>query len=283
MVNSIRPLAKIETIGKVSFPLKKPGPTSPPRPVRGAVIAFEGSDEEALERIMQHIRADLSKYEEHKVRTWASPQLEIFDEGKVAQLGDILQLMTHWHGISSEVIKYITREPEDGAISPISPKTVHIQTADYRISPSKSGEGIQEGDAAAARGTKRTAAAAGLDRRPAIPVAFLPNYQVTTTDRLASEIPIADAYSPMDHWRWVAALWRGTVGPDVIVSVRGPADGPQSPRDQARPPVDVRLSDARTVFVRCERAGEVSDAVLRRVTFEVGDWLRGMKEREDRA
>jgi HMG box factor len=32
-------------------------------------------------------------------------------------------------------------------------------------------------------------------------------------------VPIADAYAPVDHWQWMATLWRGIVGADLVVYV----------------------------------------------------------------
>ena len=47
--------------------------------------------------------------------------------------------------------------------------------------------------------------------------------------------------------------------------------------------VEVRLEDARAVVVRGEREGGVGEGGLRRVGFEIGEWVRGWEEREERA
>lgn len=44
--------------------------------------------------------------------------------------------------------------------------------------------------------------------------------------------------------------------------------------------VEVRLEDARAVIVRGEREGGVGEGGLRRVGFEIGEWVRGWEERE---
>ena len=50
------------------------------------------------------------------------------------------------------------------------------------------------------------------------------------------------------------------------------------------PLVDVRLQDARAVFLRGEAGGAVSETGLRRMGFEVSEWLRDIEGRErDRA
>lgn len=45
--------------------------------------------------------------------------------------------------------------------------------------------------------------------------------------------------------------------------------------------VEVRLEDARAVVVRGEREGGVGEGGLRRVGFEIGEWVRGWEEREE--
>lgn len=47
--------------------------------------------------------------------------------------------------------------------------------------------------------------------------------------------------------------------------------------------VEVRLEDARAVIVRGERDGGVAEGGLRRVGFEIGEWVRGWEEKEERA
>ncbi|RMZ90600.1 hypothetical protein DV736_g2166, partial [Chaetothyriales sp. CBS 134916] len=113
----------------------------------------------------------------------------------------------------------------------------------------------------------------------AIPIALVPHYQLSTTNYCAIHTTISDAYSPGSHWQWVAALWRGTIGPDVTVAVRpvgirgssdeeissgfGVVDGPLSNGDERMtaaaakekpasygPGVEVRLLDYRAVIVR---------------------------------
>lgn len=43
--------------------------------------------------------------------------------------------------------------------------------------------------------------------------------------------------------------------------------------------VDVRLEDARAVVVRGAEGGGVPEGGLRRVGFEIGEWVRGWEER----
>ncbi|KAH6613355.1 hypothetical protein F5144DRAFT_607270 [Chaetomium tenue] len=55
---------------------------------------------------------------------------------------------------------------------------------------------------------------------PRFPIAFLPSgFSLTLADRFACTVPIADAYAPVDHWQWMATLWRGVVGADLVIYV----------------------------------------------------------------
>lgn len=63
----------------------------------------------------------------------------------------------------------------------------------------------------------------GLVSETPIPIALVPHYQLTTVDSAAITLPINDSYSPLAHWQWLATLWRGCVGPDVSIVIKGPA------------------------------------------------------------
>ena len=62
-------------------------------------------------------------------------------------------------------------------------------------------------------------------------------------------------------------------------------DGPRAGHEKGRNGggVEVRLEEARAVIVRGERDGGVAEGGLRRVGFEIGEWVRGWEEREERA
>lgn len=78
-------------------------------------------------------------------------------------------------------------------------------------------------------------------------------------------------------------MWRGIVGPDVTVAVeqegsvehKGQQAKGKGNAGAAAGDVDVRLEDSRAVVVRVERGGKVGEGALRRVGFEIGEWVRG--------
>lgn len=83
----------------------------------------------------------------------------------------------------------------------------------------------------------------------------------------------------------MATLWRGVVGPDVTVYIKdrnGEVDGHEDAagaRLGGGTGVEVRLADARAIVVRKMGWGKgrgLGEAALRRVGFEIGEWVRGM-------
>ncbi|KAF2228269.1 hypothetical protein BDZ85DRAFT_255691 [Elsinoe ampelina] len=104
----------------------------------------------------------------------------------------------------------------------------------------------------------------------------LRGYVLTATNLFAARIPLTGNYDPKGHWEWTACLWRGIVAPDVIIYVKD-VDGKEG--------VDLGgcevLDDGRLIVVRrcrgeTEKTGVegVQAGALRRLGFEVGEWLR---------
>ncbi|KAI7457244.1 hypothetical protein KC351_g18760 [Hortaea werneckii] len=144
------------------------------------------------------------------------------------------------------------------------------------------------------------------------PVILLPNFSLHTSTAFALRIPI-DAnsqYSAPDHWQWAATQWRGVVGPDLTIYVRDSSSGGSNTGAMggetggtaggSRGRVvggngGVEMGEEGNLFVvrrtvgggvgaGGKRSGEVEGSVLRRLAFEVGEWVRafgGSGEGED--
>ncbi|KIW73722.1 hypothetical protein PV04_01817 [Phialophora macrospora] len=69
----------------------------------------------------------------------------------------------------------------------------------------------------------------------AIPVAIVPHFQLTTVDASSISMPINDSFSPPAHWQWFATMWRGSVGPDITVVIRGVDEEPAEGSDVNKP------------------------------------------------
>jgi len=138
--------------------------------------------------------------------------------------------------------------------------------------------------------TAATPRATAKAQAPPIPVALVPHYQLTTVDASSVSLPITDSYSPLAHWQWLATLWRGCVGPDVTIVIKGTE--PDHAIDRTSPHgVEVRLLDYQAVVVRTtvmtvQHLGiggdgsstaddvETWEKAKRRVGFEVEEFLR---------
>lgn len=99
----------------------------------------------------------------------------------------------------------------------------------------------------------------------------------------------------------MASTWRGVVGPDITIVVRSEAPPETAVAAQAadnavapavgvpptdlrkRPEVEIHLNESCAVLLRHERGQKISESALRRVGFEVEEWLRGREERAQSA
>ena len=279
MVMSIPSLNKIRVLAKCSPPLATPGPASPPHKVRGSLIAVEGVDDAALQTVVSHLTEVLERDKEYKVRAFTRPGSDSL--GVRLSINEWLEHIRSYHAESIDIIKYMTTYPASSG-SPVRSAPNEQKTSE----PRPGSEAMDLDKSSADKGTL------GEKKLP-IPIAIFPRYQLTLTDAAASKVPISDEYSPTDHWQWIATLWRGIIGPDVTIVVRsqaqeqGNSTSPKDTRDNgngetrggAVPPVEVKLIEARTVLLRGEGGGKVSESGLRRVGFEVGEWLRGLAEK----
>lgn len=265
MVMTIPYLNKIKVLTKISPPLSPPGPGSPAQEIRGAVVAVEGSDSELLKEIGSFINEYLSKDSSFAVRVWgtttspvaptpitahpiememveASTPIVVSKPAEVTEETDsfveYLSIISQWHKKSEEISKYITTTPSPSALE------LEVNTG-QDISP----------------------------RPKVLPVALVPSgFSLTTSDTFALRIPINDSYAPVDHWQWMATLWRGIVGPDLTIFVtRVGAD-----EMNRLGGVEIRL-DCGAIIVRIPETGKMDEKTARRLGFEVVEIVRNIE------
>ncbi|KAI4182096.1 MAG: hypothetical protein LQ348_004901 [Seirophora lacunosa] len=280
MVMSIPALNKIRMLSKISPPLANPGPASPAFETRGLVIAIDGQEAAAVEQITAYLNTVLTRT--YAVKLFQSPLAAEEPNEKITteetetgitSLGRCHLNMTKYLTLSAQLKSFITSHPKAStstASSPaISPKSIPVKTTSSELgTPSPT-----------------LAEPASLTSAPgasAVPVALVPAYQLTQTDASACRVPIDDNYAPTDHWQWMASMWRGIVGPDVTLAVKAVEEGGLEPKSQGKGKsggggagdVDVRLEDSRAVLVKVEKGGKVAEGALRRVAFEIEEWVR---------
>ncbi|KAF7870494.1 hypothetical protein EAF04_004238 [Stromatinia cepivora] len=251
MVMTIPYMNKLTVLSKISPPLATPGPTSPAQDIRGAVIAVEGVEKGLIKEVGDFIRGHLEKDASCVVRTWITESSATRDLREIAADGDMdtemrdvsaakdsrreqarekgtekvpernehrhemmmdmkdfkhkdessdpfvdyLSTISQWHRNSSQITKFITTIP------PSSPRRETSTTS----STPRSSEASQSSTP-----HKKT------------PIALIPHgYSLTLSDSYSLRLPINDSYAPVDHWQWMATLWRGIIGADLTVFVKG--------------------------------------------------------------
>jgi hypothetical protein len=251
MVMSVPFPIKIKVLGRITPPFKQPGPTSPAIQIRGAVIAIEGDDITAVYQLARWLRDDLAKAQELHPRLEEPPRVP---EGESqVSFQDYLDLIKEWHVKSESMKEFIT--------TPVDPAESKEDKDDKDDKEKKKRKETGESNSAS-KGK-------GSGHSEKIPVAILPTYQLHASNVFTSRIPIQDAYSPTDHWQWMATLWRGTIGPDLTIYIHTP-----EPKEQAQSGklVDVNY-EVRCLTVRREKGADFEPAALRRVGFEVSEWV----------
>jgi len=118
-----------------------------------------------------------------------------------------------------------------------------------------------------------TEAGASSPKPRVLPIALVPNgFSLTTSDTFALRIPINDSYAPVDHWQWMATLWRGIVGADLTIYVSSVGKEEMS----KLPGVEIK-ADCATIVVRIPEGGKMDEKTARRLGFEVVEFVRNVE------
>jgi hypothetical protein len=267
MVLSVPYQARIKLLGRICAPLKEPGPASPAAQTRGAIIAIEGDDLQAVQDLAQWLNDFLSKDEDYSSRI-AEPPKTPGDSKKEVTFEEYLSLISEWHSKSKEMTRYITTPMSSSDLSPS--KDDEMDTADRKDSATP-----PDSPRKSTSPSLTTSTLASSSAPTKKPIIILPTFQLHASVAYASRIPIQDAYSPTDHWQWMATLWRGIVGPDLTLYVKS-YDTKEQPQGKM-----VELDDSvRCLTVMKQAGGEFKDASLRRVGFEVSEWVRGLGRKD---
>ncbi|KAH6955268.1 hypothetical protein DER45DRAFT_338033 [Fusarium avenaceum] len=236
---------------------------------RGAVIAIEGPKPRMLKQVGTLVERALMSSNEVSLKAWgqgAGEEQENERRGSRSgessepkdNLASCFETMIHWHQKSRDMVKHITSQTE------ALPSSKRERDSESPISRRGS---IEDNHS---RGSQDDAT------KYKTPVALIKEgFSLTLSDSFACTVPISDSYAPVDHWQWMATLWRGTVGPDLVVYVK--------------PSLEEEITKCGTVdfhqglmVVRIAVGRDLDEATERRVAFEVVEWVRGGSFREDR-
>jgi hypothetical protein len=255
---------KIKMLGHISLPYKETMPSSPISHSRGAIIAVEGDDVAAVNELSIWLNERLTKDTESDYRPRiADPPMVPKD--KDVTFEDYLDLIKEWHGKSKEIITYITTPVESSSLSQYTvmpDKDCNIKD----LNPDRKDSATPSDSPAPEAATSSSPA---VDYSNIKPIIILPTFQFAASVAYASRIPIQDAYSCTDHWLWMATLWRGTVGPDLTIYVKTH----EKEAGGCKPQMNEVI---RCLTIGKERDGKFTDADLRRVGFEVNEFIKGM-------
>ncbi|KAH8697672.1 hypothetical protein BGW36DRAFT_427627 [Talaromyces proteolyticus] len=250
-VMSIPVLNKIKVLTKISPPLSERN-DSPPR---GVVVAVDGQDPTQVKIMLKHLGRLLSYDNKFLVRVFEGPDILTHQSSSSSQMGDAtvdyLNVISAWHRISDDITQFVGCKQSDN----------------------ESKDSSRTGTPQSETKTERSPSPLGTNA-DAIPVALVPRYQLTTADAFACAIPINDRYAFLEHWQWMASLWRACVGPDVTVHIRE-CERDEIERHGSGNPVEVRLNEARTLIVRRlpDPSKDIEEKALRRVGFELEDFI----------
>ncbi|KAH7075850.1 hypothetical protein BKA63DRAFT_595502 [Paraphoma chrysanthemicola] len=256
-------LHKIKLLGRISLPYKEPMTISPAPKMRGAIIAVEGDDTAAVKELAQWLNDHLAREKDADLSYCPcieeSPKLPGDEE---VAFEDYLDLIKEWHGRSKDMIKFITTpiNPPDS-----SQDTITSDKESEKDRPTNRKDSASPPESAVHAATSPSPAPTPITK----PIIILPTFQLAASVAYASRIPIQDAYSTTDHWQWMATLWRGTVGPDLTIYVKTHEKDAIS----TKPKMD---DDNICLTVSKEREGKFAVADLRRVGFEVSEFIKGM-------
>lgn len=309
VVSSMPYVNKIKLLGQIAPPLlKAPSPAPGQTAVRGALISVEGDDLKAVQSVVNWLENFLSRSGEYAVQVAEAPKLP--DEcRKDVTIADYLEVILEWHLKSRRMVDFITAhvssKPRTDSATSLPPK----DRSDQAKEPSNRQRDRESSGSLYSHSSSRSPSPTYAPQAPhngssstqpnRLPILVLPDYQVRTTDAFTTRVPIADTYNALDHWQWMATLWRGIVGPDLTVFVKelgaggGLEEGgsasvsvPPTPRTAVGPfpsggssgkekTVELK-EDVRTLVVRKKKGEGIEEGAMRRVGFEVGEWIRGV-------
>ncbi|KAI9892097.1 MAG: hypothetical protein M1814_001803 [Vezdaea aestivalis] len=239
LVMTISHIDKLGTLARIAPALRAPGPASPPHPIRGVIISVDAEDPATIQSYTTFLHSAISSLGEFMVQIFEPPQ-------ETMSRGDPTTGITVPLYQQKEVADYLSHMSKWHDIS--RALVTFVTTPIPRSGPGP----------------------------PLIPIAIVAGFALSTSNAWASMLPIADQYTPVEHWTWSATLWRGVVGADLTLWVRNCS---RAERDQFGD-VEVRRENKAIVVRACEDDGEIEkETSRRRVGFEIGEYVRRLVRR----
>lgn len=263
---------------------------------RGPLIAIEGDNAEAVAGLARWLSETLRKDNELSVSLLDTP--DVASKGiKDEAMAEYHMLVAQWLGKSKRIMRDLeyevsTQLENTKSISmdisttppprPAASGREVDENYDDEDTPTKSSTNnntttqVDSANPTAAPSPKKTSITDVMevdnaaDSKPTTkPIAILPLFSLHASNTYACRIPLTDTYAPNDHWSWNATQWRGVVGPDLTIYLK---DGEEKGK------MVEQIDEERLVVVRKAVDAEIDGSTLRRVGFEVGEWVRAFGE-----
>ncbi|KAK7746962.1 slightly ste11-like protein [Cytospora paraplurivora] len=283
MVMSIPYMNKLDVLRRISPALGPPAPGSPTVETRGPVLAIEGENAALMRQVGPVIEKALRDSGECEVKVWtdssvarrASPSAVAGSAaggggggGSKGGDGDDTEMgsdVAHPHNHTAAVSRSASlSSSSDAAARPSNSGTFNYLHTIIEWH-TKSAEIIKHIT------TRPAHASSSSPEHALLPVALISDgFSLTLSDRFATTVAITDPYSPVDHWQWMATLWRGIVGPDLVVYVKGSTAEELAKSGGSM----VEYRHPGVMVVKADVVKGVEEKTERRLAFEVMEWVR---------
>lgn len=268
--------------------------------MRGPFVAIEGDDYESVKELGIWLSDTLRKADDLNVKLLDGPTMKA-EGGKQKVMAQYHRLAAEWLDKSGDIVDSLvikTTLPTDAIMhdvvsapttrSAVKSREIDESYDDSDLSPSQSARrsstngdnGDQSTSDGAWKSHGATSKPSSISSRSgsqssAKPVSIIANYSLYASNFYSCHIPITaqDPYSPIDHWTWTATQWRGIISPDLTIYVRDAASS-----DSGKSNVNI-MADGNLFAVKRTKAEgrdvmEIEPSVLRRLGFEVGEWVQ---------
>lgn len=223
------------------------------RPQRAVVIAIDGDDPEAIDYLSHCLAETLRLTAGSNASFMDTPRLPLTKDTSEERRFECLDSVKEWCKKSMEIFDFMMGNP-------IKSESMSDSTdADQAMTM-----GPRTGD------------------QPS-PVLFIRSWLMSTIDRYTVWIPATNDHRVTEHWEWTAYMWQGVVAPDLIIYVRAASIEEISERGATE------VADGgNLMLIRHSKDDTVRDpdgqrthgfqsGALRRIGFEVGEWLEGRR------
>lgn len=293
---------------------------APPTPVkkaapRGPFVVIEGDNADAAKELATWLSDTLRKGEDLHVNHLDGPTLTA-QGSKEMLMAQYHELVAAWLRKSADIRESLAikaSSPTDSVMVDAAPSSASkansreidenydesddppSQAKDKQPHAESSKDGESERTNADAEkmdvdsGSKATGSGSSQETSTsnsgAKPLSVIANYSLRASNYFACRIPIDahDPYAPSDHWQWTATQWRGIISPDLTIYVRDAADSDSS--NGGKQSVDILDDGNLFVVTRTKGEGkealEVEASTLRRLGFEVSEWVRAFGSKAD--